>query len=52
MAEPTVTHAGSIPITKVGHTIGNKYGTNPLEQQKGESRPTEIIFGGSGGGGK
>lgn len=42
-------NAGDVPLVKVGHTIGTKYGTNPMEMQKGESKPTEITFGGSGG---
>ncbi len=46
MADPKVTKAGSIPIKKVGHTVGTKYGTNPLAKERGGSTPSEIKFNG------
>lgn len=42
--DPKITKAGSIPIVKVGHTIGTKYGTNPLAKERGASNPTEITY--------
>lgn len=46
MADPKVTKAGNAPIKKVGHTVGTKYGTDPLAKERGASNPTEIKFNG------
>lgn len=40
----TVTKAGSTPIKKLGHTVGTKYGTDPLAKERGASTPSEITF--------
>ena len=48
MAGPQITKAGTAPIKKVGHTVGTKYGTNPLAKERGASNPSEITSGGSG----
>lgn len=48
MAGPQITKAGTAPIKKVGHTVGTKYGTNPLAKERGASNPSEITYGGSG----
>lgn len=50
MADPKITHAGSAPLKKLGHTVGTKYGTNPLAKERGASTPSEITYGGNGGG--
>lgn len=42
--DPKITKAGDAKLVKVGHTTGSKYGTNPLAQQRGESKPTEITY--------
>ena len=42
-----ITKAGSTPIVKFGHTVGTKYGTNPLAKERGASTPSPITFGGS-----
>jgi hypothetical protein len=47
MAEPTVKGTGNIPFKKVGHTVGSKYGTDPMKKERGPSNPTEIMFGSS-----
>lgn len=44
MAGPNISKAGSIPVKKVGHTVGTKYGTNPLAKERGASNPSEITF--------
>lgn len=45
MADAKVTKAGNAPIKKLGHTVGTKYGTNPLAKERGPSNPSEISFG-------
>lgn len=45
---PKITHAKDAPIKKLGHTVGTKYGTNPLAKERGASVPSEITFGGKG----
>lgn len=47
MASPKLSKTGTAPIKKVGHTVGTKYGTNPLAKERGASTPTEITYGGS-----
>lgn len=47
MPDPKITKAGNAPIKKVGHTVGKKYGTDPLVKQRGASNPTEITYGGN-----
>ncbi len=42
--KPTVTKAGSAPIKKLGHTVGSKYGSNPLAKERGASNPSEITY--------
>jgi len=44
MPGPSITKSGDVKIKKVGHTVGTKYGTNPLAQQRGASNPTEITY--------
>lgn len=46
MPAPKTPKAGSTPIKKVGHTVGTKYGTNPLAKERGASNPTEITYSG------
>jgi len=47
MPGPEMPNAGNnAPIVKVGHTTGTKYGTNPLEKERGPSNPQPITFGG------
>lgn len=41
-----ITAAGNVPLVKVGHTKGTKYGTNPQAKERGASNPTPISFGG------
>lgn len=41
-----ITAAGNVPIVKVGHTQGTKYGTNPNAKERGPSNPQPISFGG------
>jgi hypothetical protein len=48
MPDAKVTKAGNAPIKKLGHTVGTKYGTNPLAKERGPSNPTEISFGSKG----
>lgn len=45
--QPTIGGTGNVKLKKVGHTIGTKYGTNPLAKERGPSNPSEIKFGGS-----
>lgn len=44
MADPKITKAGNAPLKKVGHTVGSKYGTNPLAKERGASNPSEITY--------
>lgn len=46
MPDPKITHAGNAPLVKVGHTVGTKYGTNPMAKERGASNPSPISFGG------
>lgn len=43
---PSVSGTGNATLKKVGHTVGSKYGTNPLAKERGASNPSEITFGG------
>jgi hypothetical protein len=49
MPGPSITHSGSAPLKKLGHTVGTKYGTNPLAKERGASNPVEVTYGGKGG---
>ena len=42
--QPKITKSGDTPIKKLGHTVGTKYGTNPLAKERGASTPSEITF--------
>lgn len=44
MPGPSITKSGDVKVVKVGHTIGTKYGTNPMAKERGASTPTEITF--------
>lgn len=46
MAGPKITAGGNAPIVKVGHTVGTKYGTNPMAKERGPSNPQPISYGG------
>lgn len=48
MAGPKITHSGNADLKKFGHTVGTKYGTNPLAKERGASNPSEITYGGKG----
>lgn len=48
MPDAKVTKAGNAPIKKLGHTVGTKYGTDPLAKERGASNPTEVTYGGKG----
>jgi hypothetical protein len=37
--------AKSMPITKVGHTVGNKFGMNSMAKERGNATPTDVSFG-------
>lgn len=46
MPDPVISKAGNAEQVKVGHTVGTKYGTNPLAKERGPSNPQPISFGG------
>jgi len=49
MPDASTPKAGNAPLVKLGHTVGTKYGTNPLAKERGPSNPTPVTYGGSGG---
>lgn len=44
MPGPKITKSGDVKIVKVGHTVGTKYGTNPLAKERGASNPSPIDY--------
>ena len=49
MPEPSVpspSGTGNVSLKKVGHTVGTKYGSNPLAKERGASNPSEISISG------
>lgn len=44
--EAKITKSGDTPIKKLGHTVGTKFGTNPLAKERGASNPSEIKYNG------
>jgi len=42
MTKSTLGKTGSTPITKVGHTASNSYGSNPDSKRRGNTTPREL----------
>ena len=36
---------GNVQITRVGHTTSKNFGTDPMQMQRGRSKPTDITTG-------